>query len=281
MNSFPRVKAALEYIDNNLDETISFEIIAGLFHFSPYYFHRMFSAIVGKTITVFIRDRRLEKACVLISETQRTIMDICLECGFNSAQSFSRVFRNSYGMTPVEYRKTGCVPVTTTIEEMIIKFTNRLKGGIVVNPKIIKRNELIIGGITGDGSKTGEIWQEFIKLNEKIGFANKENDNGYEIRSFDNSESKVHVGVEVIDEKVSPEFSLFKLPASQYASFDVYVARGYDSENSAMSEWLADNNQGYKQKLLNGTPYVVEYYDERFNGEEEGSIVEIWVPIEK
>jgi predicted transcriptional regulator YdeE len=72
-----------------------------------------------------------------------------------------------------------------------------------------------------------------------------------------------------------------ELPPSQYASFDVYVANGYDSENSAMDEWLELNKDKYTQKLYDNNPYAVEFYDERFHGNDTGSIVEIWIPIEK
>jgi len=84
----------------------------------------------------------------------------------------------------------------------------------------------------------------------------------------------------VSDKQVNPAYRVVELPASEYASFDVYVARGYDSENSAMNEWLANNDQKYRERLLDGKHYCVEFYDERFHGEEEDSIVEIWVPIE-
>jgi predicted transcriptional regulator YdeE len=61
----------------------------------------------------------------------------------------------------------------------------------------------------------------------------------------------------------------------------VYPARGYESENSAMDEWLSKNDKGYTQRLLNGKHYAVEFYDERFKGDSADSIVEIWVPIKK
>ena len=91
----------------------------------------------------------------------------------------------------------------------------------------------------------------------------------------------MQVGFAVTDENVPADFELFRLPAAQYASFDIYPANGYDSENDAMNEWLASNGQGYREKTLGETHYCVEYYDERFSGEEAGSIVEIWIPIEK
>ena len=94
--------------------------------------------------------------------------------------------------------------------------------------------------------------------------------------------SPVHVGVAVSDANVDGRLSVMVLHASHYASFDVYPARGYGSENSAMDEWLANNDKGWSQRLLGGNPYVVEFYDERYTGNDDaGSIVEIWVPVKK
>lgn len=281
MNNFNRVSQALHYIDDNLMEDLDFKHIADVFHFSPFYFHRIFSTIVGKTITAHIRDRRLLKACQLLANTDESITSICVNCGFDSSQAFSRTFKNSFGVSPNSYRKHGYAPVAVTAEEMIIKFTNRLKGGILVSPNIIKKEPLLIAGVTGDGSKTGELWQHFIELDQKIGLNNKLSDNGYEVRIYAESECKCHVGVAVSDSKVNKPFTLLQLPASEYASFDVYVVKGYESENSAMDEWLESNKERYVQKLYDGMPYAVEFYDERFHGNNEDSIVEIWIPLEK
>lgn len=281
MRKFDNIKRALIYIDEHLDERIGFEQLADIFHFSPYYFHRMFSVIVGKTIAAHVRDRRLEKSCRLLADTKKTVLSICMECGFDSAQSFSRAFRSKYGMSPNEYRKRGCFPVLISAEDLIINFTNRLKGGILVNPNLIKKDALLIAGVTGDGNRTGEIWQEFEKLNNEIGLANKLSDNGYEIRIHDGIKCDCHVGFAVSDKNVNPAYTVTELPASRYASFDVYVSRGYGSENTAMNQWLEANGSEYSEKLLAGKNYVVEYYDERFKGDESDSIVEIWVPIEK
>ena len=150
-----------------------------------------------------------------------------------------------------------------------------------MHPNIIKRDSLLIAGVTGDGAKTGEIWNHFMEINEKIGLNNKLSDNGYEVRIYTESECICHVGFAVSDNNINDAFSILQIPASEYASFDVYVAKGYESENAAMDEWLEANKDRYVQKLYDGKPYVVEFYDERFHGDNADSIVEIWVPIEK
>ena len=281
MSNFSCIKDALEYIDGHLREPISVESLAERFHYSAFYFHRMFTVIVGKPIAAHIRDRRLQQACVQLAAGARPIIDIGMDCGYNSAQSFSRAFKTVYGIYPSQYRKQGYVPAVTTVEEMIIRFTNRLKGGIFVNPRIVKRDALCIAGVSGDGYKTGEIWETFEKLIEEKPLVNKRSDNGYEIRLYEGDACTVHVGNAVAGEKADPAYSVYRLPASKYAVFDVYVAHGYDSENNAMDDWLKTNQEGYTEKLLGDIHYCVECYDERFNGNEAGSIVEIWIPVEK
>jgi AraC-like DNA-binding protein/predicted transcriptional regulator YdeE len=280
MRYFSIIKEALEYIDSHLDESLNYEMIAEHFNFSAFYFHRMFSMIVGKTITCYIRDRRLTQACVQLATTDESITNIGFNCGYNSTQSFSRAFKSSYGLSPSEYRRQGFTPIVVAVDEMIMKFTNRLRGGIYVNPKIIKIGNLIIAGICGDGNKTGDVWNNFEKANKEKPLTNKISNNAYEIRLYDGDNCTVHVGFAVTNDKIEPPFTAFKLPASKYASFDVYVENGYDSENTAMDEWIKNNEEGYSERLLSDRHYCVEYYDERFNGSETGSIVEIWVPIE-
>ena len=167
MENFDKIKQALEYIDAHLDEPMSFKMLANRFHFSPYYFHRMFSVVVGKSIAAHIRDRKLMYACIQLVSTDKSILDIGLDCGFNSAQSFTRTFRSAYGLTPSNYRKRGFNPMIITVDEMIMKFTNRLKGGVLLNPKIIKKDIITIAGISGDGYKTAEVWEAFEKLNKE------------------------------------------------------------------------------------------------------------------
>jgi len=278
---FEKIKEALEYIDNHLNEPMSLESLAGRFHFSPYYFHRMFSVIVGKGMAAHIRDRRFARACVRLSGTGEPVLNIALDCGYNSAQSFSRAFKAAYGISPNDYRKRGFIPNIVTVDEMIMKFTNRLRGGIFLNPKIIKRGALTIAGVSGDGDKTWDVWNAFEKLRGEIPLANKLSDNGYEIRLYEDDTSTVHVGLAVLDKRAREPYTVYELPAATYACFDVYVANGYGSENSAMDEWLKTNQEGYSERLMGNAHYCVEYYDERFHGSEAGSIVEIWIPVEK
>lgn len=284
MNHFDKVSKAIQYIDENLNDTLSVELIAKNFAFSPYYFHRLFTAIVGKSMSAYVRDRRVAYACKMLNETDRKILDIALDCGFDSAQSFSRAFKSITGMSPMEYRRRNIVPSIIPVAELVKRFTNRLKGGIMMNPNMIKKNKMILAGVSGAGNETAEIWKRFMKLDEGCPLINKLSDDGFEIRMFDSvtGSEEVFVGCEIKEAKIdSGEYEILQIPSSEYASFDVYVADGYESENNAMSEWLSSNEKGYVKNLFEGKQYCVEHYDARFNGDADGSIVEIWIPVKK
>ena len=282
MNHFEQIRKALTYIDEHLAESVTLDMLAERCHFSPFYFHRLFTAIVGKPLAAYVRERRILHACRQLVETEKSILEIALDNGFQSAQAFSRAFKESRGMSPREYRSKGLCPDAASVEELIVRFTNRLRGGVLVNPAIIKRGRLRIVGVSGDGNRTGEVWGRFASLSDEKPLMNAASESGYEVRLYRGDACTVHVGQCVSDGDIDPAYEVLELPATKYASFDVYVARGYESENNAMDEWLATNADGYTERQLDlETRYCVEFYDERFQGDEANSIVEIWVPIKK
>ena len=157
MRIFNIIERTLKYIDSHLDEQIGYERLADVFHFSPYYFHRMFSIIAGKTITAYIRDKRLEQACVMLANTKKATLDICLECGFDAYSSFGRVFKNKYGISPKEYRKQGRAPVIISIENLIKTFKKNMEDG-KMNENIMKEIEELNKKIELDPKNAGNFY---------------------------------------------------------------------------------------------------------------------------
>lgn len=67
-----------------------------------------------------------------VCSTEKTILDIALDSGFRSSQSFSRAFTEMQGMSPSEYRKQGYQPVIITVEELIMHIPLSLSGQAVI-----------------------------------------------------------------------------------------------------------------------------------------------------
>lgn len=281
MNNFYKISEAIKYIDAHLNDTLSVQVIAEQFAFSPYYFHRLFSSIVGKSMIAYVRDRRIIYACKMLNETDRKVLDIAIDFGFDSAQSFSRTFKSITGISPTEYRNRKITPCIVPADELVKRFTNRLKGGILMNPNMIKKEKIILAGVSGLGNETAEIWKRFMKLYKEAPPIGMVSEDSYEVRIYDSTIKKetVFVGCEV--NSVCGGYEIFQIPSSEYASFDVYVEEGYESENNAMEEWLVSNEKGYVRNLLEGKSYCIEHYDARFDDGNDDSIVEIWLPVKK
>lgn len=107
-----------------------------------------------------------------------------------------------------------------------------------MNPNMIKKEKMILAGVSGLGNETAEIWKRFMKLFREVPLTDKVSDDSYEVRVYDSATGKesVFVGCEVNGN--CNGYEIFQIPSSEYASFDVYVEEGYESENNAMEEWL-------------------------------------------
>lgn len=282
MQKIESVMRAVKYIDEHYTEELDFKKVASKFYISPYYFHRIFSSIIGMTVTEYIKERRLYEAGIYLSTTNKSIIDICYECGFRSSQSFTRTFKNFFQMSPSRYRKLGEIPVFISVNNRISQFKKNIEGGINVEPRIIERGDLIIAGVTGNGSETHKLWEEFETLISKIDIENKKTEDCYEIRFYGENIDQCHIGYEVSSIDNIDRYSFMELPASKYAAFEIYVSKGYDSSNEAIDKWLEDNKNKYIEILAkDGSNYAIEFYDDRFQGEDEESIVELWIPIKE
>jgi AraC family transcriptional regulator len=103
-----RLNAALDFIDGHLDGDISLGRLASVACFSPYHFHRLFSALVGEPPAEYVRRLRLEKAAgLLVNEPLETVTTIALACGFSTSALFCRLFKARFGMSPTAWREGG------------------------------------------------------------------------------------------------------------------------------------------------------------------------------
>lgn len=100
----PIVNNAILYIDDNLDQDLSLENLSKHLNVSSSYLSLLFNETTGISFSNFINLRRIEKAKLLLETTDLTLMEITLECGFNSQSYFCYVFKKKEKITPTSYR---------------------------------------------------------------------------------------------------------------------------------------------------------------------------------
>jgi AraC family transcriptional regulator len=103
-----RINRVMDYVSRNLAEPLTLEKLADVAAFSPFHFHRVFTAMTGERVGDFIQRIRLERAArSLLRHPDREITEIALACGFGSSSSFAHAFKNHFGFSATQWRKDG------------------------------------------------------------------------------------------------------------------------------------------------------------------------------
>ncbi len=98
------IEALDTYIMENCAEEISNTEIGAIFGYHPFYVSRVLKEKKGITLRQYIIGYRLKAAKRMLELTKKSIAEIAEETGFTDASYFTKTFRQSFGMTPKEWR---------------------------------------------------------------------------------------------------------------------------------------------------------------------------------
>ena len=115
MYAWEAIEQSLTFIEEHLTEEIYTEELANIAGLSPFYFQRLFKRLVNKTVQEYVKLRRLAKVIENLGNTEQRILDVALDYGFTSHANFTRAFKETYGITPEEYRRD--LPMLNTFDK--------------------------------------------------------------------------------------------------------------------------------------------------------------------
>ena len=94
-----------EYIEKNHTKDIKLSDIGRLLGYDYHYVSRYFHTVFNMSFSEFLTLYRLETATVLLEQSDKKLVDIAMESGFQSIRSFNDCFKSHFKITPSEYRK--------------------------------------------------------------------------------------------------------------------------------------------------------------------------------
>lgn len=136
------IQSAIQYIEDHLTEELQMEDIAAQAYVSPFHFQRIFSALCGLTVGEYVRMRRLTLAAQALSLSDVKVIDIAMEYGYDSHDSFTRAFTKFHGISPSAARERGAK--LRSFAPLRIKLT--LEGGTMMEYKIVDKAAFTIMG---------------------------------------------------------------------------------------------------------------------------------------
>ncbi|MDB1921324.1 AraC family transcriptional regulator [Clostridium tertium] len=294
MNYNDAIALCIDYIEKNIKNELSPELIANECGYSTFHFSRVFNINKGITLMEYVKKRRLSLAAEDLFDDKK-IIDIALEYGFQTHNGFSKAFKKEFGFSPTQYLKR----MDRNLEkELILKF-----GGDFMKPTIIEKPTFKVAGygiktnIT-NGNYTKDVASFWINYDGEnleskmyqILNPPKHGEVGLCIPSSeDNGEATYMLGVIVNDfNDVTDDMITVEVPEATYAVFSTPpVNTSTEIENNEFAnvikqtwkyifeEWFKDS--GY---VFDETKLDFEYYDERCHPTI-GTVMDIYVPVLK
>lgn len=287
MNDNQIIGKAIVFIENNLYEPIVACDVAKAASYSYYHFHRYFQAVMGETIGSYIRSRRLTQAAWDLVHSEKKVLDIGISLYFETAESFTRAFKDRYSITPTEYRKNG-TDVLIGSRLSVQKPDKTIITYVGLSPEIVIMPVTYIMGIrfktTIAGNESVVMWQQFINQIPPALLTNKrygvfEVGETCSSDTFNlNSETMAFVGVEVLENyPILNGMQSKKISGGKYAKF---IHRG--TVDTLMQTYHYIWGVWYPKsgfELANRDDF--ECYAERFIGaSDQNSEIDIYFPIE-
>lgn len=129
-----RIGRACDYINQQLDEELSVELLSEVAALSKFHFHRVFMAYLGVNVGKYILLARLKRASFRLAfERDCKIIDIALEAKFDSAEAFSRSFKRVFSVSPSHFRSAPNWPAW----HQVYKFNQLLCKENTMNVEIV------------------------------------------------------------------------------------------------------------------------------------------------
>lgn len=275
------IGAAINYIEEHLCKELTPEIIAQKAAVSSFYFQKGFAMLCGMSIGEYIRGRRLSLAGREIILTDRRIIDIALDYGYDSPDSFTKAFTRFHGITPAAARRLGggLRPFAP------LKLKISLEGGSIMNCKIVKKSAFDVlcaeRKFTYEEAqvKVPEFWNEHMQsgrnkvVHGEYGINIDENMGSKEFNYLiadDFAGGEVPVGFEI---RTIPEFTWAVFPITGKIPEAIQ-----ETEKKIFSEWLPNNGE---YEIAAG--YNVEMYSDPSKFErgtrDEKYYTEVWIPV--
>ncbi|MDP4096319.1 AraC family transcriptional regulator [Paenibacillus sp. P96] len=142
MDWLTRMKDALDYIEDHMEEPVSISDIAKTACSSTFHFQRMFHMLTGMTVAEYIRKRRLTLAAQELAVSSTKVLDTALKYGYDSPESFAKAFRKIHGIAPSQARDPG-----VKLEAFPrISFHLSLKGDQDMDYRIVEKDGFTVVG---------------------------------------------------------------------------------------------------------------------------------------
>lgn len=280
-----RIFNIINYIEKNMYEPINIHDIASASNYSTYHFCRIFRSLVGDSPKEYLRKRRLTIAAERLAKGESSILNIALDCQFESHASFTRSFKQLFKLTPEQYREKSDPFRLIYKDQFSPHMLHHLQNRLAMEPEIITRSEIKVVGVARHYQEEDldieTLWSAFRPNVAQI--VNRVGGDAFGIYE-EYQESEANVGfsyicsVEVTDFDNVPAGMIARtIPEHLYAVFQHKGAISFlpDTLKYIWGSWLPKSNYDYVEKP------DFELYSPETQAEDAEKILFLYIPVIK
>jgi len=290
-----RINDVLHVIHRDISAELLASELAKVAAYSEQHFHRLFKAIVGESVNVYIRRTRLEHAANQLMFDQKTrVIDIAQKCGFSSLSSFTHAFKDAFNTTPAKWRIEGNTHAHPPYlsDEDIAAGHLRVKHTKIIPPKLVMLDQTHVAYVRhkGYGRSISNAWQvlrSWAIANQRE-FAYRGSDNlqlaGQQLGLHHSNPEWValedcrYVACLTIDKPINRRsvVNSLTIPSGLHAVFELSGEYGdlLPLIGNILNSWLPDS--GY---TLQTTPAIIHYRKNHLLESDEKFDVRLHLPI--
>ena len=296
MDFLSRMTRVVDYIEEHIAEDMDMSEVAKIVCCGAYQFGRIFSYVVGVSLSEYIRRRRLSLAAVELQSGDAKVIDVAMKYGYESPDAFARAFGAMHGITPRE----ACNPGVKLRLYPRIRFHITIKGEQDMQYRIVEMPQFTVVGVVKNfgrwtANREGKDWKErsgavWTFWDEYLnGDMNKIVRDTYKLyrppfwqvgvtHTLDNGDTVLAIGAQAREGERYPDLAAFPVPAATWAVFE---ARGTLSQDEhpigelmtrIMADWFPSS--GYERSMN----YDLEVYGPGDTGSQD-YVCEVWIPV--
>lgn len=273
------VEKALWFIESHFGEDISLDDIASVGGVSRFHMSRAFGETTGRSISGYLRGRRLTESARALSQGAGDILSVALDAGYGSHEAFTRAFRDQFGKTPEQVRAQGHIGDLMLVEP--IRMIEKSKTVDVEAPRFETRPAMLVAGVgrryrfettAGIPAQWQEFNQHFGHVPGQIG------DVAYGIScNFDDAGNFDYVCAAEVSEfsDLPDDFSRLRIAAARYAVFS-HKSHVSLLPRTVIAIW---NERLPALAIEVADAPNFERYGPEFDPHTGGGGAEIWIPV--
>jgi AraC family transcriptional regulator len=277
------VRRAVWYIEGHFSEPIGLDDVASASGMSRFHLSRLFAQTAGRSVSAYLRARRLSEAAKKLADGEGNILSVALSVGYGSHEAFTRAFGALFGATPESIRMRREADHLQLVEPLVMSSAPAIS---LPEPAIREAGPFFMAGIREFRSFDERAgipgqWQRFSphigctpgqigKDTYGVCFVPSSGEEGFDYMTA--------VAVASLDDL--PEgLSVVRVPKRRYAVFkhSDHVATIAATCAAINTQWQPDT----QHKVEEGPLLLIEHYDQTFNPETGRGGIEIWVPLKK